>query len=60
MNNIKIRREIEKRGVRYWQVADALGIHEVTFCKRLRHELPEVEQERILKVIDDMEVTSHE
>lgn len=60
MKNQRIRTEIKRRGLSHWEVADALGIHETTFCKWLRHELPDAEQERILKVMDEMEVTSHE
>lgn len=54
MANKKIRDKMKERRLYHWQVADALGIHEATFCKHLRHELPDAEQERILKIIDDI------
>lgn len=39
MANKGIREEIRKNGVRYWQVATALGVHPATFSCWLRHEL---------------------
>lgn len=60
MKNIQIRNEIERRGLMHWQVADALGIHEATFCKHLRHELPPEEQAHVLQVIKAMGGGKHE
>lgn len=51
MNNVDIRNEIERAGVRYWQVANALGMTDGTFSRKLRHELSEPEKARVLKVI---------
>ena len=52
--NMKIREKAKNSGVRLWQIADALGIQESMFSKRLRNELPEDEQERILAIIDQL------
>lgn len=52
--NMKIREKAKNSGVRLWQIADALGIQESMFSKRLRNELPEDEQERILAIIDKL------
>lgn len=52
--NMKIREKARNSGVRLWQIADALGMQESLFSKKLRKELPEDEQERILSVIDDL------
>ncbi len=41
MCNLDIRSEIKASGVFHWQVAEALGVSEVTFCRMLRRELPE-------------------
>lgn len=51
MNNLSIRNELFNSGMRQWMLADALGISEYTLCKRLRHELPKEEQERIINII---------
>ncbi len=52
--NMKIREKARNSGVRLWQIADALGMQESLFSKKLRKELPEDEQERILSIIDDL------
>ncbi len=51
MYNEKIRNELFNSGMRQWMLADALEISEYTLCKRLRHELPKEEQERIISLI---------
>ena len=52
--NMKIREKARSSGVRLWQIADALGMQESFFSKKLRKELPEDEQKRILNIIDDL------
>ena len=51
MKNLKIRNALIQNNMKQWQLADYLGISEYTLCKRLRKELPEQEQERIIEVI---------
>lgn len=51
MNNIDIREEAKKSGVKLWQIAEALGIFESSFSRKLRHELPKEEKERIRVII---------
>lgn len=50
--NMKIRENAKNGGVRLWQIADALGMQESLFSKKLRKELPEDEQEVILNIIE--------
>lgn len=52
--NMKIREKARNSGVRLWQIADALGMQESLFSKKLRKELTEEEQEKILSIIDDL------
>lgn len=52
--NMKIREKARSSGVRLWQIADTLGMQESFFSKKLRKELPEDEQKRILNIIDAM------
>lgn len=52
--NMKIREKARNSGVRLWQIADALGMQESLFSKKLRKELSEEEQEKILSIIDDL------
>ena len=52
--NMLIRTALFTHCIKQCQLADALGIHEQTLSRRLRHELPESEQKRIVKVIERM------
>lgn len=54
MSNTEIRVKATKCGVKMWQLADKLGIHEGTFSRKLRHELPEEEKQKILALIDEI------
>lgn len=54
--NEDLRRAMGAKGVRQWQVADALGMAEHNFSRKLRKELPQDEKEKILRVISEMEV----
>lgn len=54
MCNKTIRNAIVASGIHQWELADALGVHESTLSKKLRHELPDDEQARILGVIEEM------
>ena len=54
MKNMDIRSEIKAAGLRYWQVADALGIMDCNFSRKLRHELPEDEKARIRGIIAEL------
>ena len=49
--NETIRGAARSKGVRMWQIAEALGINEAVFPRKLRHELPEKETQKILAVI---------
>lgn len=52
--NKEIRRKIGAYGLRQWQVADALGMSEATFYRKLRTELPSEEKEKFLAIIDEL------
>lgn len=52
MKNETIRRRISDSGLKYWEVADAVGIADTTFTKWLRHELPADKKREIMEVID--------
>lgn len=53
-SNVYIKDYARRKKVPLWQVADAEGIAESTLIRRLRHEVPEEEMDRILKEIDDL------
>lgn len=49
----KIRNASKEYRVPLWKVADLMGVSYETIMRRLRHELPETEQDRIVKLIAD-------
>lgn len=55
MSNQAIRQRLAQAQVKHWQLAEAMSVSEFTLSRRLRHELPEEEQARILDIIDRME-----
>ncbi len=51
MNNADIRNEIRQSGLCFWQVAEQYGCADTTFSKKLRHELPNDEKNKIRAAI---------
>lgn len=51
MANRIIREAAQKNGVLLWQIAYAVGVNDSTFSRRLRKELPQEEQEKLLSII---------
>ena len=58
MSNQDIRRTAAGAGVKLWQIADALGITDSSFSRKLRKELPQEEKERIFSVIQKRSYSS--
>lgn len=54
MRNSDIRQEIKSAGLRLWQIAEALGMQDSNFSRRLRHELSEAEKAKIRKIIAEL------
>lgn len=52
MNNLEIRFSAKNKGVKMWQIAEELHIQDSALSRKLRHELPEDEREKILTIID--------
>lgn len=53
-NNLDIRKSIIDAKLRYWQVANALGIADNQFSRKLRYELPESDKVKIRQIIADL------
>jgi len=51
--NELISEALKKYGVTRWELADALGVHESSVYRFLRHELPKEEQERYIQLIKE-------
>lgn len=60
MKNRDIRNNIQNAGVKHWQVADQLGIHEGMFSRLLRKELSEDRKEEVKEAIKKAEETFKE
>ncbi len=54
MKNKRIRDTAEKCGVRLWEVAERYGINDSNFSRKLRNELPDEEQDRIVGLIHEI------
>lgn len=52
--NVDIRNTAAGSGVRLWQIAEALGIADCSFSRKLRKELPEDEKQKIFGIIKDL------
>ena len=50
--NVDIREAAKRAGVHLWQVAEAYGMNDGNFSRKLRKELPQEEKEKILEIID--------
>lgn len=54
MMNQDIRRTAAGAGVKLWQIAEALGIADCSFSRKLRRELPREEKDRIFSIIREL------
>ncbi|MFZ5612094.1 MAG: hypothetical protein ACOY3U_07990 [Bacillota bacterium] len=53
--NSDIRRAMGAAGIKQWQLAERLQMHEGSLCRLLRKELPEDKREEILSKIREIE-----
>ena len=51
MSNQHIRRTAAGAGVKLWHIADALGMADCSFSRKLRKELSQDEKEKIFSII---------
>lgn len=54
MENVKIRDAAKQTGVYLWEIAERFGCNDGNFSRKLRRELPEDEQRRILGIIAEL------
>ncbi len=52
--NEDLRKYAKKKNVFFWQIAEALEICEMTLSRKLRHELPDEEKQRIFAIIEEL------
>lgn len=62
--NMEIRNAAKRAGVRLWEVAEAIGITDGMLSRKMRRELPEAEQHKMLDIVEELahrkEAESHE
>lgn len=58
MYNREIRDAAKAAGVKLWQVADAYGLNDGNFSRKLRKELSESEKQKILNIIQKLAAKS--
>ena len=54
MHNQEIRAAAKSAEIKLWKIADALGMTDSTFSRKLRHELPEDEKAHIMAIIHQL------
>ena len=54
MNNQDIRLKAKETGIKLWQIADALGMADCHFSRKLRKELPQEEKKKIFSIIEQL------
>jgi thioredoxin-related protein len=54
LKNVEVRTAARSAGVKLWKIAEALGIADCSFSRRLRKELPSEEKNRIMQFIDEL------
>lgn len=54
MHNKEIRAAAKKAGICLWEIAEAYGINDGNFSRKLRKELPQEEKDKILAIIDQL------
>lgn len=52
--NMDIRNIIKESNLKYWQVADSIGLNDGNFSRLLRKELPKEKKEEILQAINKL------
>mgnify|MGYP004561097611 CR=1 FL=1 len=54
MFNKEVRTYAKEKGVYLWEIAEALHINDGNFSRKLRKELPEVQKQEIIQIIDEL------
>lgn len=54
MKNKQIRDELKLKGVKQWELAEALGVSEFTFTRWLRKEVSETRRNELIEIISKL------
>jgi len=54
MANYRIRNALLKNNVKHWQLAEKMGITDFSLSRKLRRELTEEEQKKIISLVESI------
>jgi len=54
MANEKIRESVRVNKVRFWEIAERMGMQDSALSRKMRRELPEAEQAKILNIVKEI------
>lgn len=54
MNNVTVKNTAKRKNVFLWEVADAMGVCDMTVNRWLRHELPKDRYNAMMRAIDEI------
>lgn len=52
MKNLDVRKAAKAADVRLWEIAEEIGINDGNFSRKLRHELPEDQKQKVIAIIE--------
>lgn len=52
MKNLDIRQKCKVEGIRLWEIAEHMSVCDMTLSRKMRHELPQAEKERVFAIIE--------
>lgn len=53
--NKEVREAIRNSGLKFWEVAEILGVGDATFSRKLRKEMSTTEKNKILNILGDLD-----
>ena len=59
MKNLDIREKLKEANIKQWELADQLGIAEMTLVRKLRYELTEEEKQKVFLIIKELATTKN-
>lgn len=54
MRNLDVRNMISDSSLKYWEIAEKLGVTDSTFSRKLRKEFSEKEKTKIIEIINEL------
>ena len=54
MRNLDVRNMISDSSLKYWEIAEKLGVTDSTFSRKLRKEFSEKEKDKIIEIINEL------